>query len=180
MSGGALVAQPAYRRFLKDMVDPRGVIPAGVLERPQMAALEKERQWLVQVLEEARRPSAVRQMTDQEYVDARAKALREGTEAPPQPQTQAATDAQHQRSARDVRAAEQALLALADDICNTVREHPAFEKEERAKTAALRAHAADLRRQADAAEREADKAGCIVQWLERVAADELYVVTAST
>ncbi|MCP6237402.1 hypothetical protein NL436_28360, partial [Klebsiella pneumoniae] len=78
------------------------------------------------------------------------------------------------RRARDVAAAETALMQLADDICQTVREHPAFEHEGRTRIAELREEAAGLRRSAEEAEREAAAAGFLVQWLERVAHDELY------
>lgn len=176
-STGGLVAQPAYRRFVSDMTDERGVIPAPMLRYPELAALEVQRHRLVKALADARRPSGRPQMSDAQYIAARATALREGTEPPAAPPTQATLDASIQRRARDVQAVEQALLALADDICQAVREHPAYEQDGRRHISALHEHAAQKRREAAEAEREADAAGSFVQWLARAAADELYVAT---
>jgi hypothetical protein len=175
-STAGLVGQPAVRRFLSDMTDERGVIPQAMLRYPELAALEEQRRRLVQALADARRGSGPSQMSDGEYIAARTKALREGADLPPAPPTQSENDAHRQRQARDVQAATDALLALADDICRTVREHPAYEQEGRQHIATLREQAAEMRRQADAAEREAEAAGFLVLWLERVAHDELFVV----
>ncbi len=40
-STAGLVAQPAYRRLLSDLTDPRGVIPKALLRYPELAALEE-------------------------------------------------------------------------------------------------------------------------------------------
>lgn len=178
-STAGLVAQPAHRRFLSDLTDPRGVIPKAMLRYPELAKLEAQRQRLVDALEDAQRPpSGPPQMSDEQYIAARAKALRDGTELPAPPPPQAATDEYKRRRARDVQAAEQALLALADDICAALREHPEWEQEGRAHITELHAEAAQKRREADAAERQAEGARYLVQWLERAAKNELYVVTA--
>ena len=177
-STGGLTAMPAYRRFLSDMTDERGVIPAPMLRYPQLAALEVQRQRLVAALHEAQRPSGKQHLSDAEYIAARTRALRDGTELPAAPPTQATLDAAAQRRARDVQAAEHALLELADDICRTVREHPGFQQDGRDNIASLRERAAEMRRVAADAERQAEQAGFLVQWLERVAQDELYVSTA--
>lgn len=176
-STAGLVAQPAYRRFLSDMTDPRGVIPKAMLRYPELAALEAQRQRLVAALDEARRPSGPPRMSDGEYVEARAKALRDGTAMPSPPPTQAAQDAYRQRQANDTKAAEQALLALADDICDALRAHPEWEQEGRGQIATLHAEAARKRREAEQAERDAEAANFLVQWLSRGARDELFVVT---
>lgn len=176
-STAGLVGQPAYRRFLSDLTDPRGVIPKAMLRYPELAALETQRQRLVAALDEARRPSGPPRISDAQYVEARAKALRDGTEMPSPPPTHAATDAYRQRQANDTKAAEQALLALADDICNALRAHPEWEEEGRGRISALHAEAARKRREAEQAERDADKANAVVQWLSRGARDELFVVT---
>jgi hypothetical protein len=175
-STAGLVAQPAYRRFLSDMTDERGVIPQAMLRYPELAALEEQRRRLVQALTDANAPTGSPQMSEEQYIAARAKALREGTDLPAPPPSQSENDAVRQQRQRDVQAATDALLALADDICQTVREHPAFEQDGREHIVALREQAADLRRQAEAAEREAEAAGFLVLWLERVAHDELFVV----
>ena len=177
-STGGIVGQPAYRRFTSDMPDERGVIPAAMLQHPQLAALEVQRQRLVKALREAQHPNGKPHLSDSEYVAARAKALREGTELPASPPTRATVDANAQRRARDVAAAEAALMTLADDICHVVRAHPAFEYEGRQRISELRKEAEGYRRAAEEAERDAERAQFLVQWLERVAADELYVVTS--
>ena len=114
-------------------------------------------------------------MSEQAYVAARTKALREGTDLPVPPPSQAENDAHAQQRQRDVQAASDALLGLGDDICQAVRDQPAYEQEGRQHIAALREQAAEMRRQADEAEREAEAAGFLVLWLERVAHDELFV-----
>ncbi|MDP9497455.1 MAG: hypothetical protein M3P46_07300 [Actinomycetota bacterium] len=76
-----------------------------------------------------------------------------------------------------MQAASDALLALGDDICVAVRQHPEFEEQARADVAALLAEAEEMRRKAAEAERRAAAARIFVLWLERVAADELFVIT---
>lgn len=180
-STAGLVGQPAHRRFLSDMTDPRGVIPKAMLRYPELATLEKQRQRLVAALEEARRPSGPPSMSDAQYVDARAKALRDGTEMPSPPPTHAATDAYRQRQANDAKAAEQALLALADEICEALRAHPEWEQEGRAHVATLRAEG---QARIEAIEREVarqvEPARVVLMWLERAARDELFVVTTTS
>lgn len=176
-STAGAVAQPAYRRFLSDLTDDRGVIPAAMLRYPDLAALEEQRKRLVAALEDARRPSGPPQISDEQYVAQRAKALRDGGEMPAPPPPQAATDEYTRRRARDVQAAERALLDLADDICAALREHPEWEHEGRRQIATLHREAAQKRREADEAEREAETAKVLVLWLERAAQDELFVVT---
>jgi hypothetical protein len=179
-STAGLVAQPAYRRFLSDLTDERGVIPRALLRYPELAALEEQRQRLVAALAEAKRPSGPPQMSDDEYVAARAKALRDGTELPSPPPPQAAHDEYKRRSARDAKAAETALLALADEICDVLRAHPEWEQEGRAQIGTLHEQAEQKRREAEQAERDAERANFLVQWLSRGARDELYVVTSPT
>lgn len=176
-STAGLVAQPAYRRFLSDMTDERGVIPKAMLRHPELAALEEQRQRLVTALQEAGRPNGPPQLSDEEYIAARTKALRDGGEMPAPPPPQAATDEYARRRARDIEAAGRALLALADDICAALRKHPEWEQEQRSEIAALRAEAEQKRREAEQAEREAESGKVLVLWLERAAQDELFVVT---
>jgi hypothetical protein len=175
-STAGLVAQPVHRRFLSDLTDERGVIPKAMLRYPELAALEEQRVRLVAALREAQGSEPV-VVSDAQYVAQRAQALRDGTPLPPAPPTAADLAAGRQQRERDVQAATDALLALADDICRTVREQPSFEQEGRRHIADLRERAMEMRRQAEAAEREADAAGFLVMWLERVAHDELYVAT---
>lgn len=168
-STAGLVGQPAYRRFLSDMTDERGVIPKAMLRHPELAALEEQRQRLVAALDDARRPSGPPQMTDEQYIAARTKALRDGGEMPAPPPPQAATDEYTRRRARDVEAAGRALLALADDICAALRDHPEWEREQRNDIAALRAEAEQKRREAEQAERKAESGKVLALWLERAA-----------
>ncbi len=103
--------------------------------------------------------------------------MREGTALPPAPPTPAEAAAGHEQRTRDVQAATDALLGLGDDICEAVRQHPEFEEQARADVAALLAEAEEMRRRAAEAERQAAAARIYVLWLERVAADELFVIT---
>ncbi len=165
---------PAYRRFLSDM--RRQVIPAPLLRYPELAELEQQRRRLVQALEDAEQsgPSVQR---EEVYIAQRAKALRAGTPLPPAPPTPAEVEAGQQQRARDVQAATDALLALGDDICRTIAAHPEWQAEAQAQVQALHDEAADALRRAQAAERQAQVAQVYVQWLDRAAFDELYVVT---
>jgi hypothetical protein len=172
-STAGLVGQPAYRRFLSDLV--RDVIPAPLLRYPALARLDADRRRLVQALKDVDASSGPPQMSEQQYIQERTKALREGTDLPEPPPPQAERDGRAQQRRSDVQAASDALLALGDDICQAVRENPAWADEGRAHIADLRERAAEMRRQADAAEREADDAGVLVLWLDRVARDELFV-----
>jgi hypothetical protein len=172
-STAGLVAQPAYRRFLSDL--RRQVIPAPLLRYAPLARLDADRRRLVAALEEAEQHSGPPQMSEQAYIAARTKALRDGSDLPEQPPSQAERDRDAQQRQRDAQAASDALLALGDDICAVVRENPTWADEGRAHIADLRERAAEMRRQAEAAEREAVDAGVLVLWLERVAHDELFV-----
>lgn len=174
-STAGLVAQPAYRRYLSDM--RRQVIPPALLRYPELARLDAERRRLVQALEDAEKSGPV-VVTDAEYIAQRSKALRDGGDLPAAPPTAADLAAGREARARDVQAATDALLGLGDSICQALREHPEWEAEGRAHIAALREQAAEARRKADEAERQADGAQFLVQWMQRAAHDELYVVTA--
>lgn len=173
-STAGLVAQPVHRRFISDM--RRQVIPPALLRYPALAALEEQRRRLVQALEDAE-SSGPEVVSDAAYVAQRTKALREGTDLPPAPPTTADLTAGREARARDVQAATDALLALGDDICQALRQHPEWEAEGREHIAGLRKQAEEARRKAAEAERQADDARFLVQWMERAAHDELYVVT---
>ena len=176
-STAGLVGQPAFRRFLSDLTDERGVIPQAMLRYPELARLDAERRRLVQALKDASAPTGPPQMSEEQYIAARTKALRDGTDLPAQPPSQSDNDAARQQRQRDVQAASDALLALADDICQAVREHPTWQDEGRREITALHEQAAQKRREADEAERQAEDARVLVMWLERVAHDELFVPT---
>lgn len=168
------VAQAAFRRFLSDL--RREVIPAALLKHEDLARLDAERRRLVQALEDAEK-SGVRFPSDEEYVAARTRALREERELPPPPPTAADLAAGNERRARDVQAASDALLALGDDICQAVRERPEYEQQAQSDVTTLRAEAEEMRRRAQEAERKATEAEVYVLWLSRVAEDELFVPT---
>lgn len=172
---GGLTAQPAYRRFVSDLRDPR-CIPA--VDAPEIAALEAERARLVAALEEAEQGGGY--FDEAGYVAARARALREGTELPPEPPTAAERQAAAEQRTRNVRAAEEALLRFADVICRTVEAHPEWRDEAQAKVKAAQAEADAAMRQAKAAALRAEEASWLVQHLERTAADELYPAAHSS
>ncbi len=168
-----MYAMPAYRRFVNDFRDPR-IIPA--VDAPEIAALEAERARLVAALEEAESGGAY--FDEATYIAQRAKALREGTELPPEPPTAAERQAAHEQRSRNVAAATDALLNFGDVVCRTVEAHPEWRDEARAKVAAARAEADAAMAQAQAAARRAEEAQNLVQHLERTAADELYPSTS--
>ena len=172
MSG--LTAMPAHRRFVNDLRDPR-CIPA--VDAPEIVALEAERARLVAALEEAEQGGG--HISEAQYIEQRAKALREGTELPPEPPTAAERQAAAEQRSRNVRAAEEALLRFADVICRTVEAHPEWRDEARGKVTAARKEADEAMRQAKDAARRAEEAQWLVQHLERTASDELYPAAAS-
>jgi hypothetical protein len=169
-----MYAEPAHRRFVNDLRDPR-CIPA--VDAPEIVALEGERARLVAALDQANRGGG--RVDVAHYIAQRAKAIRAGTELPPEPPTAAELQAGNEKRSRNVAAAENALLALADTICETVRNHKEWEDEARERVAAAQAEAEAAMAQAKAAARRAEDAHSLVIHLERVAADELYPNTAS-
>jgi hypothetical protein len=171
-----MYAEPAIRRFVNDLRDPR-CIPA--VDAPEIAALEGERARLVAALDEAgHRYGGNLDMSH--YIAQRAKAIREGTELPPEPPTFAERESANEKRRRNVAAAENALLAFADTICETVRHHPEWQDEARERVAAAQAEAEAARRAAQDAFRRAEEAQHLVIHLQRVAADELYPSTSGT
>ena len=76
-------------------------------------------------------------------------------------------------------AAEDALLAFADTICATIRNHPELESEAREQVAVVQAKAESARRAAQEAERRAEEAQGLVHQLQRVAHGEMYPNLAS-
>lgn len=174
MSG--LTAMPAHRRFVNDLRDPR-CIPA--VDAPEIVALEGERARLVAALEEAEKGDGSGHINEATYIEQRAKALREGTELPPEPPTPAERQAAAERRNRNVRAATDALLHFADVVCRTVEAHPEWRDEAQAKVTEARQEADAARAAAEAATRRAEEASWLVQHLERVAADELYPAAGS-
>lgn len=76
-------------------------------------------------------------------------------------------------------AAEDALLAFADTICATIRNHPEFEAEAQERVTAVQAEAEVARRAAQEAERRAEEAQGLVRHLQRVAHGEMYPNLAS-
>lgn len=177
-STAAMNSSPVYRRFLSDLTHPQGVIPEGLLHHDDLARLDTDRRRLIQAMEDAKRgDDGPRRLTGDEYVAARAKALRENTELPPGPVSNLEREAAVEQQQRDVQAAGTALLSLGDEICQAVRDHPEYEDQAREQVAALRAQAEELRRAAVEAERQAEEASIYVLWLSRVAADELFVIS---
>ena len=81
---------------------------------------------------------------------------------------------------RAAAAAEDALLAFADTVCATIRNHPEFESDARERVAAVQAEAELARQAAQEAERRIEEAQALVRHLQRVAEDELYPNLAST
>jgi hypothetical protein len=162
------------RRYLADM--RRQVIPAALLKHPELARLDEERRRLVTALEDAER-SGPKSVDDAGYISARAKALREGSDLPPAPPTAAEVEAGQQQRNRDVQAATDALMVVADEICDVVRQHPEWTHEARGEVATLARRAEELRQQAVEAERQAAVVAFQVQWLSQVERDYLYVPT---
>lgn len=169
-----LIAQPAYRRFVNDLRDPR-CIPA--LDEAEIAALEGERQRLVAALEEAEQGGG--HFDEASYIAQRSKAIREGTELPPEPPTAVERQASAEQRNRNVRAATEALVRFGDIICQTIKAHPEWEDEARAKVSAAQAEADAAMAQAKAAALRAEEASFLVQHLQRTAADELYPASYS-
>jgi len=162
------------RLFVSDLRRD-GLIPAALLVHPELAAIEAERSRLAQALTDAER-SGPQRVNEATYVAARSAALREGRPLPPTPPTAAEVEAAQEQQRRDVAAAEDALLALGETLRCTVAAH-AYEwgKAAGAKVHAARAEAAELQRQAQAAERRADQAEQYVRWIRRAAEGEVYL-----
>lgn len=160
-----------HRRFVTDLIDPN-LIPAD-LHEPELLALEAERRRLTDVLEQIKR-NAPRRPDSAAYIRERTQALSEGREPPPHP---GATDNQEARAQheRDVKATEEALLALGDRICETVARHPEWQTAAERTIQQARDRAEALRRQADEAEQQAQDVVITALWLRRVADGELFV-----
>ncbi len=163
------------RRFVNDLRDPR-CIPA--VDAPEIVALEGERARLVAALDEAQRGGSY--VDEASYIAKRAKAIREGTELPPEPPTAAERQAGNERRNRNVAAAENALLQFADTICETVRKHPEWIGEAQERVAAAHAEAKEARRAAAEAEHRAEQAQFMVRHLGHIAMDNLYPNTSAT
>ena len=174
-----LTAGVAHRRFLQDVLDD-AVLPSALRHHPEVAALEIERQRLVKAFRDAEASGSGGGTSQQDYIAERARALREGRDLPPAPPTAAELAAGAEERQRNIAAAEAALLAHADLICEVMRAHPEWEDEVRAAMKAARDEAEEARRRADQAEQRAVETGFLAQWLERTAADELYVMTSNT
>jgi hypothetical protein len=164
------------RRDLNDLRRP--IIPPALLRHPELAALEAQRQRLVQALKVAEH-SGPEYVDDNAYIAQRTKALREGTDLPTAPPTTADLAAGREQRERDVKAASDALLALGDDICEAVRQHTEWMEEARQQVDALARTAEDLRRQALKVEQQAAVVAFQVRWLGHVQNDHLYVPTGS-
>lgn len=163
------------RRFVNDLRDPR-VLPA--IDAPEIVALEAERVRLVAVLDAAGRGDG--NLDTSRYIAQRTKAIREGTEMPPPLPNQAEWDARQAQARIDRLAAEEALLAFADTICDTVRSHAEWEAEAQERVAAALADAEAARRAAAEAERRAKEAQFLVQHLQHIAVDNLYPNTSAS
>jgi hypothetical protein len=163
------------RRFVNDLRDPR-VLPA--VDAPEIVALEGERARLVAALDAAQ--SGGGYVDEASYIARRAKAIREGTELPPEAPTAAERQAGNERRNRHVAAAENALLAFADTICRTVEAHSEWRDEALDRVAAAQAEVEAARRQSQDAARRAEEAHFVVRHLENIAADNLYPNTSAT
>ncbi len=165
------------RLFVSDL-RREGVIPGALLVYPELAALEVERARLAAALDEAEQGGGGGYLTGEQYVAARAAALREGRDLPPAPPTAAEVAAESENRRRNVPAAEDALLALGETLRHTVAAH-AFEwgKAASEKVKALRDEAAERMRQAREAEGRAQEAEHYERWLRRCADGELYYPT---
>lgn len=165
-----------HRRFVTDLIRD-DLIPGDLLSSsPELQALEAERRRLAETLEDTK-AEAPRRADPATYTRERTRALREGREPPAPPPNAAEYDAARVQHDLDVKAVEEALLALGDEICQTVAAHPDWEDAARRRARASRDEAADLRRRADEAEQRAADAAVVEMWARRVADGELFVPT---
>ncbi|WP_420451560.1 hypothetical protein [Ilumatobacter sp.] len=169
-----MIAQPAHRRFLNDLRDPR-CIPA--VDAAEIVALEAERVRLVEALEEAERGPSGNDLNEADYIQQRAHALRHGTELPSPPRTAAERQADADERRRNVAAASTALLEFGEVVCRTVEAHPEWRVEARDRIATAAAEAEAASAAARAAAQRAEEARWQLQHLERTARNELYPAT---
>lgn len=154
-----------------------GLIPSALLGYPELAALEAERVRLAAALTEAEAQPGGGQPNEAGYIEARARALREGTELPAPPPTAAEAQSATERRRRDVKAATDALEQFGETLRRTIAAHPEWQDEAAEKVKAAQAEAEAARRAAAEADARATEAEHYTRWLRRASDGEVYFPT---
>jgi hypothetical protein len=165
------------RLFVSDLRRD-GLIPTALQHHPELAALEAERVRLAAALAEAEQGGGWHD--DSQYIAERSAALREGRELPPAPPTHAERQAQDETRQRNLTAAQDALVSFGETLRRTLASHPEWAAEAAEDVQKARDEAAELQRQAKAADLRAEEAEHYVRWLQRGADGEVYFPTFVT
>lgn len=165
-----------FERLFASDLRRDGLIPASLLGYPELAALEAERVRLAAALDEAESQSSGR-ISEERYIEARARALREGTPLPPPPETPAERQEAADNRRRNVQAATDALVQFGDTLRRTIAAHPEWQDEAGEKVKTARAEAEAARRVAAEADARAVEAEQYVRWLRRASDGEVFYPT---
>lgn len=162
-----------YHRRIVNEIRLDGIIPKLPFETPELRALDQERKRLVNELEDAEGSGGV-YFDRAHHTAERAKALKEGKEPPPEPPSPADRQEALERRQRNIDAARNALIALGDEICRTVANHPEWKDMAQAHVEQAQRAANEAMQAAREAERRAASVGVVLTWLRHAAVGDLY------
>lgn len=164
-----------FERLFASDLRRDGLIPSSLLGYPELVALEAERVRLAAALTEAEAGGG--HVNEAQYIQKRARALREGSELPPPPPTAAEAQASAEARRRNVQAATEALVQFGDTLRRTIAAHPEWQDDATEKVNAARAEAEAARRVAAEADARAAEAEHYTRWLRRASDGEVYYPT---